>query len=406
MPQFTSEAAYLALIVALMLIPRALQRFRIPAPLTSFALGMAAAAFLAGHGHDATLALLASLGISSLFLFAGLEVDASDLAHWSLLGHLVSRSAMLALSGWIGVEYFGFTWQAAVLLALALLTPSTGFILETLPAMGLKPPERYWVKIKAIGGELLALLVLFVVTQSSSPERLAWSSAALVAMMVGLPLLFVMLGRTVAPHAPGSEFSMLVMVGLIASYLTYQLGVYYLFGAFLAGFLARLLRRRLPRLASDANLHAIQLFASFFVPFYFFHNGLGVPTGALTLEALAWGTLLASTILPLRVAFLWTQRRLMHREESPRDSLRVAIALTPTLIFTLVLATILRERYGIGDAVYGALLLYAAVSTVLPSLVLGRALDFDVAVPAREESTGPAQADSFGAPAQAAPVRD
>jgi hypothetical protein len=41
-------------------------------------------------------------------------------------------------------------------------------------------------------------------------------------------------------------------------------------GAFLVGFIARLLKKRLPLLASDGNLHAIQMFASFFVPFYFF----------------------------------------------------------------------------------------------------------------------------------------
>ncbi|MBX3604091.1 MAG: cation:proton antiporter [Piscinibacter sp.] len=385
MPQITNEIAYLVLIVGLMVIPRVLQRWRIPAPLTSFAFGMGAGVFLAGFSHDATLALLATLGISSLFLFAGLEIDIADLARgkWPLLGHLVVRSATLGGAAWLAIDLFGFSWQAAVLLALALLTPSTGFILETLSALGLSEEERYWVTIKAVGGELLALLVLFVVLQSSSMERLAWSSGALAAMIVGLPLLFVLLGRVIAPHAPGSEFSLLVMVGLIASYLTYQLGVYYLVGAFLAGFIARLLRRRMPMLASDTNLRAIQLFASFFVPFYFFYKGMSVPAGALTLEALQIGAALTLAVLPLRVGALWLQRRFI-RGESARGSLRVATALTPTLIFTLVLATILRERFQIPDSLYGALLFYAAVSTVLPSLLLGKPLDFDPTMPPRE----------------------
>lgn len=385
MPHITNEIAYLALIVGLMVIPRAVQRFRIPAPLTSFAFGMAAAVFLADFSQDATLALLATLGISSLFLFAGLEIDVDDLARgkWPLLGHLLVRSVTLAGTGWLAMRYFGFEWQSAALLALALLTPSTGFILETLSGLGLKPAERYWVTIKAVGGELLALLVLFVVLQSSSPERLAWSSAALAAMIVGLPLLFMLLGRIVAPYAPGSEFSLLVMVGLIASYLTYQLGVYYLVGAFLAGFIARMLRQRMPLLASDANLRAIQLFASFFVPFYFFYKGMSVPSGALTMEALELGAMLTLVALPLRVGALWLQRRVINQGESALASLRVATALTPTLIFTLVLATILRERFDASDTLYGALLFYAAMSTVLPSLVLGKPVDFEVAMPGR-----------------------
>jgi hypothetical protein len=60
----------------------------------------------------------------------------------------------------------------------------------------------------------------------------------------------------------------------------------------------------------------------------------------------------------------------------------VATALTPTLIFTLVIATILRDRFGIGDTLYGALLAYAALATLLPSFVLAKQPDFTPAVPA------------------------
>jgi len=381
MPVITTEVAYLLLIFGLMVIPRALQRFRIPAPVTSFGLGMVATALQGSFSQDATLSLLATLGISSLFLFAGLEIDLDDLRRgkWPLLGHLVVRSFSLAAVSYGAMHFFGFAWQVAALLALSLLTPSTGFILDTLPGLGLTDNERYWVTIKAVGGELLALLLLFTVLKSGTVEGIVISSGALLAMIVGLPLLLLLLGRVVAPHAPGSEFSLLVMVGLIAAYLSYKLGVYYLMGAFLAGFTARMLRKRLPALASDENLHAIQMFASFFVPFYFFHKGLDVPAGALTWLALGSGLLLTAAALPMRLALVWSQRRFI-RGETSRGSLRVATALMPTLIFTLVLATILRERFQISDTLYGALLVYAGVSTILPSLVLAKAMDFDAFV--------------------------
>jgi predicted permease len=54
------------------------------------------------------------------------------------------------------------------------------------------------------------------------------------------------------------------------------------------------------------------------------------------------------------------------------SGLRVGIALTPTLIFTLVIARILEESFEIDAALYGGLLVYAAVSTILPSFVLPR----------------------------------
>jgi len=377
-----SNLAYLGLIFGLIVIPRALQRFRLPAPLSSFALGMLAAWLLGPAYHDATLVLLATLGISSLFLFAGLEVDVDSLkrGRWPLIAHLLFSGLILAGTTWLAVRYFGFAWNTALLLALALLTPSTGFILESLARLGLDADERYWVTIKAIGAEILALVVVFVVLQSDSATHLEVSSLAILAMILGIPLLFGLLGRLVVPYAPGSEFSLLVMVGLLAAYLTDELGVHFLVGAFLAGFIARLLRRRMPKLASPENLHAIQLFASFFIPFYFFSAGMGVPAAAFRLEALRLAALLTAAILPLRIAVVWCQRRFIQGETAG-GSLRVATALTPTLIFTLVLATILRDRFHISDTLYGALLVYAALTTLLPSFVLAKQPDFDPSLP-------------------------
>lgn len=78
MPAITQEVAFLMLIFALMVVPRIVQRFRIPAPLSSFCLGMAAIILIGPFSQEGTLALLATLGISSLFLFAGLEVELAD----------------------------------------------------------------------------------------------------------------------------------------------------------------------------------------------------------------------------------------------------------------------------------------------------------------------------------------
>ncbi|PKO54032.1 MAG: sodium:proton antiporter [Betaproteobacteria bacterium HGW-Betaproteobacteria-20] len=375
----TSQLIYLTVIFTLLVIPRALQRFRIPAPLTCFALGISISIVGVEYANDPTLALLATLGISSLFLFAGLEVNIHDLRKgiWLLLGHLFVRCIILAACVWIGTSYFEFSWQVAALLALAALTPSTGFILESLPNMGLNEDEKFWVTNKAIAGELLALLLLFLVLKSDSYESLAVSSAMLFMLAFGLPFLLMLLGRTVIPHAPGSEFSLLVMVGLIAAYVTKELGVYYLVGAFLAGFAARQLREKMPTLASDENLHAVKLFASFFVPFYFFYSGMKVPEGALLWQSLWLGLIITAVVLPLRVLSIILQRLVVHKD-AWKSSLSISLALAPTLIFTLVLATILHERYDISDTLFGGLLVYAALTTMLPALVLNKSVSLDV----------------------------
>ncbi len=73
------ELVYLLLIFGLLVVPRALQRWKLPAPLTCLLFGIVAMLAWGDGAHDAVVGLLATLGISSLFLFAGLEVDLTEL---------------------------------------------------------------------------------------------------------------------------------------------------------------------------------------------------------------------------------------------------------------------------------------------------------------------------------------
>ena len=373
-----NELVYLLLIFGLLVVPRWLQRFKLPGPITSLALGIGAMLLWGDRTHDPVVVLLSTIGISSLFLFAGLEVDPAELRKGfrQLATHLVIRIATLSATAWLAWHFAGLAWQAAALLALALLTPSTGFILDTLERLGLNEEERFWVTSKAIAGELLALAALFFLLQANDALQLAASTSAMIALIVGLPLLFMALGRWVVPHAPGSEFSLLVMVGLVGAFVTFKLGVYYLVGAFIAGLAARLLQVRMPTLASPDNLHALRLFATFFVPFYFFHAGTGISREALSWQALGLGIAITVVVVPLRIAIVWLQRRALFGQRDG-SNLRVAVALAPTLVFTLVLANILHARFGLPDVLFGALILYTVLNTMLPSLILHQPFDID-----------------------------
>jgi len=66
------------------------------------------------------------------------------------------------------------------------------------------------------------------------------------------------------------------------------------------------------------------------------------------------------------------QRRFALREKTA-DSLRVAVPMQPTLIFTLVIAGILRDRFALPRELFGALIVYAVVNTTIPGLVLRKA---------------------------------
>jgi Kef-type K+ transport system membrane component KefB len=362
---------YLAVVFGLLVIPRALQRFRLPAPLTCFAFGIIVAGFFKPLIHDSVVSYLSTLGIAALFLFAGLEADLAELRRKlpSLAANFAVRGLVLVVCARVAAIYLHLGWQVDCLIALALLTPSTGFILDMLPHSGLDHTEQSEVALHAVAGEVTAVFLFMVISQADSIKTLFISGGAVALLIALMPLLFLALGRWVVPYAPGSEFSLLLMVGLICAVITESLGVYYLVGAFVAGLVARSLSRRMKTLASAENLDAIRLFASFFIPFYFFHNGLGVPSAALVSSSLVYGLVLSACLIPIRLAVVWLQSRFMqHRAH--RGSMRVAIALTPTLIFTLVIAEILRENFAVSPPLYGGLLVYAAIASILPSLTL------------------------------------
>src|SRR5438874_1610428 len=121
----------LAIVFGLLVVPRALQRFRLPAPLTCFAIGIIVSLFFRDIATDSVLAAMSTLGIAALFLFAGLEVDLIEIRRQlpRLAGHLGARALFLAIAVRLTVHYIHIPWQMASLLGLALYTPSTGFIL-------------------------------------------------------------------------------------------------------------------------------------------------------------------------------------------------------------------------------------------------------------------------------------
>lgn len=365
------ELGYVALIFVLFVVPKVLQRLRLPAAITSLAIGLGFGAGLGLFVHDPTVHLLSTLGIVALFLFAGLEVDVRDLrlGAWIILQHLIIRAVLLYGVGWLVWRFLHLGPRASALVALALLTPSTGFILDSIGAISMSERERFWIKTKAITTELLALLVLFATLQSTTALRLSISVVVLAGMILVLPAVFRWFAQHIARHAPRSEFAFLLMVAVVCAYVTRELGVYYLVGAFVVGMAAQRFRRHLPAMASENLVHAVELFASFFVPFYFFNAGLELQRQDFSLEALVYGLGFLAVAIPLRIGVVMLHRRVALREP-PGHSARIAFSLLPTLVFGLVLSAILRDRFHVSPALFGGLIVYTLVSTLLPSLVL------------------------------------
>ena len=322
------------------------------------------------HG-DTTLPMLGMLGIVTLFLFAGLEVDFDELRKGAkvLGGWLVLYSSLLAGTALLASRLLDLEWRPAMLFAAAIFSPSGSFIMDSLNRRGASPAVRFWVRSKAIAAELVSLLVLFVVVQSGSVQSLAIASAALVLMVAVLPWIFRGFVSRVLPYAPKSEFTFLVILALVCAYVTRHLGVYYLVGAFVVGVTAVRLRRKLPALASERLMVGIELFASFFIPLYFFKVGLHLEASLFTLPAIALGLGLIVVVSPVRVGVVALYRKVVLREPFA-EGVVIGSYLVPTLVFTVVISGILREQFLIADWLYGALVIYALCSTLVPSLLM------------------------------------
>jgi Kef-type K+ transport system membrane component KefB len=206
--------------------------------------------------------------------------------------------------------------------------------------------------------------------QTTSARQLGLALLAMAAIVVVIPLTFRFFAAVVSPYAPRSEFAFLLGVAIVTALITRELGVYYLLGAFLVGVAAQRFRAKMPALSSDRMITALEAFGSVFIPFYFFVAGTHIDTEQTTAWALAMGAALLAVFVPLRVG-ITTAHRSMALGEIRAASLRVATALIPTLVFTLVLAELLRDRFAVPDYVVGALIIYTIVNTTVPAFIGG-----------------------------------
>lgn len=369
--QLGVELQYVLVIFGMFIVSRYLQRFKLPSAITCLGLGVFFGLGLGIFQDEGTVKVLAVLGIVALFLFAGMEIEFRELRRaWSIiLQHILVQTLLLGVSAWFFRELLGLETRPALIAALAVMTPSTGFILDSLPGLPVNEGERFWIKSKAIATEIVALVILFFSLQSAAPAKMITSIGIMAAMIVLLPFLFKVFAAKILPYAPKTEFAFLLIIALICAAVTKKLGVYYLLGAFIVGIVQQRVRTKVPALDSPNLLHAVEFFAGFFVPFYFFKAGLALRLENFSMEALKLGVILLASVLPFRVLSVAVHRKLVLGEKLT-SAVRTGTALLPTLVFTLVLAEILRDHFAVRPEIIGGLVVFTIVNTMVPAFLL------------------------------------
>lgn len=365
------ELQYIMVIFGMFIVSRILQRFNIPSAITCLGLGVLFGLGLGIFQDKPTVDVFAVLGIVSMFLFAGMEIDFGELrqAGKFIVQHLVIQVISIGLATYLASSFLKLQIRPSLLVALAIMTPSTGFILDALPCLPVDEGERFWIKSKAISTEIVALIILLFALQSSSPIKLTISLAVLGAMIFILPMAFRVFAESILPYAPKTEFAFLLIVALICASITKKLGVYYLVGAFIVGIVQQRVRVKLPSLAPENIIYAVEFFACFFIPFYFFKAGLKLTPQNFSREALALGVLFFLLAVPLRVFSVSSHHQLVLKAPLEKG-VKLGIALLPTLVFTLVIAEILRDSFGASPALVGGLVVFTLLNSMMSGMVL------------------------------------
>lgn len=372
--QIDVEFQYFILFASILLLPKMLLRFRIPAALSALGLGVLTTFFLGWFDNDHLLLMLSRLGITSLFLFAGMEVDVMKIKRdaEALSKHLLKGTALILITGLGLMNIFDLGWRASMILSLGLMTPSTGFILSSLKGFKFTDTQEHWIRNTAISKELIAIFALFFILQTESLNGFLISTGVLIAMITLLPPIFKLFLKKIAPFAPDSEVSFLILIALFCGVITTKLGSYYLVGAFIVGMTAGRFSHFIENQKSENMLYSVSFFFSFFVPFYFYRAGLTFPSDIFTMKGLGAGLLFTIIFLPIRLLLVYSSIWFFRRE-AWKDRIEISMSLLPTLIFGLVITSILQDRFSLPSQLVSGLLIYTVTTSIVPWFFLKKA---------------------------------
>ena len=365
----TNDLLYLAIFSLVLILPKLIQRLKVPSGITALAIGVAFSVLDPSLKDDQLFRFLAQIGITSLFLFAGLEVDFKELNEdKAYLGKYLTKFLFVLLVISSLVFYFlGLSFQNSFILSLGVFTPSAGFILNSLHSFKIGDDHEYWVRSKAISKEVLSIIVLFVALQGDNVWAMAKSFLFFFGLFLILPFLFRLFFKFISPYAPNSEIPFLVVLSLIAGVVSKELGAYYLVGAFIVGLVGSRFKENIFHEGEEALFRSLSGFFSVFLPFYFFYAGLGLAVENFDSVSILLGIALLIIFVPLRLYLInFSLKKFMKGFQA--NSYQISFSLMPTLIFGLVISGILLSRNEVDASIVYGLIVYTLLTSFLPSI--------------------------------------
>lgn len=369
----TKDLEYLVIFSLVLILPKLFQRFKFPSGITALFIGMAFTFIDPGLQNEQLFRFLSQIGITSLFLFAGLEVDFKELKQDGayLKKYLFIFFLVLIMITALVFYLLELDIQNSFILSLGIFTPSAGFIMSSLHSFDIDEDQEYWVRSKAISKEIFAVALLFLALQGNDVKALVISLAFFISLFVLLPFLFRLFFKYISPYAPNSEIPFLVTLSLISGVVSKELGAYYLVGAFIVGLIGSRFKKDIFKEGEETLFRALSGFFSVFLPFYFFYAGLNLSIEKFTIESFGIGLVMCVLFIPLRMLVInYSLKELKVKVIG--NMYKISLTLVPTLIFGLVISNILFEKNVVDEKIVFGLIWYTLLTSLLPAIFFQR----------------------------------
>lgn len=362
---------FIFLLGILFLVPKLVKKFDIPEQITEIILGLILGPFFLGVITDQPIIeVMGTIGIITLFFVAGFEVDARSIIKKkkTLIENGVLHIVLISVLAGI-ILLTGKSMTTALMIGIALVTPSAGFILSAVRSLQLHSYLVEWIETKVISAEILSLLLLLVITNLTQPIKLVIVATGFAAICFLLPYILEffflhVLGKT---NMQADTFFIFVIAVSLA-FATHIIGVHYIIGAFIVGLIMRWANESKHNKTSLNEERVLSTFSSFttiFVPFYFFSVGLMITKDMLSWKNIILAVLIFGVVITIKILTSFIHRRLTLKE-SFKASTMVALLTAPTLLFTFVIAELLYATKSISENTYGMLIIYGLLTAGIP----------------------------------------
>lgn len=323
---------------------------------------------------------LAEFGVIVLLFSVGLEMDFGQLRVVGMRGVLVgSAGIVLPFIAGAGLMYLtGEPTPTALFVGTALVATSVGITARVLAELGLlRETESVIILAAAVVDDVLGLLVLAAVTAVGSgkldPVQLG---ILLLETLIFIGVLLTMGRAAVKQHGhrvrhlriPHGALSTALLACLVLAVLAGTIGLAAIVGAFLAGLVVADLSTEEEDLKRDLEpIHTL------LVPFFFVLTGARLDFGAFLDPA---ALLLGGVLTVLAVVTKLIGCGLAMWGTSLRSAVRVGTGMVPRGEVGLVVASLGLAAGVIDGALYGAVLMMVAVTTLVAPFLLGPAFRF------------------------------